>query len=196
MNESVLLVDDDRNLLDGLARLLRRESYKVLCSPSAEEALELMQGLTVNVIISDQEMPGIKGVDFLGIVRKRYPDCVRMLLTGKADLELAMRAINEGEIYRFFSKPCSHLDLALAIRDALKQGELIAQARRLLEVMHMQANYIEQLEKDNPGISRLKKNADGAIVIEDSDSLDRVIDQVNAELELAEARLKGRKIQH
>lgn len=196
MNESVLLVDDDKSLLDGLSRVLKRESYQVLCSSSAEEALELMQGLAVNVIISDQEMPGIKGVDFLGIVRKRYPDCVRMLLTGKADLDTAMRAINEGEIYRFFSKPCSHLDLALAIRDALRQGQLIAQARRLLDVMQMQSNYIEQLEKEVPGISKLNKNANGAIVIEDSDSLEQVIEQINAELELAEIRLKGKKIQH
>jgi two-component system probable response regulator PhcQ len=96
-----------------------REPYNILCADSAEEALPILAREQVDVVISDEKMPGMSGSEFLSLVRQEYPDTIRIILTGYGSLESAIRAINEGEIYRLFTKPCNVIDLAITIRLAL-----------------------------------------------------------------------------
>ena len=124
MSHTVLLVDDEASLLAGLARTLRKEPYRILTAVSAEKALETLGATHVDVVISDQDMPGMGGADLLAEVRRVYPDTVRFMLTGKATLELAVRAINDGAVSRFFVKPCNPVDLAATIRQALQHKDL------------------------------------------------------------------------
>jgi two-component system, probable response regulator PhcQ len=91
MSYTVLLVDDEPNVLAGLQRALRKESYLIFSATSAEMALVVLQARTVDVVISDQDMPGMRGADFLAKVRQEFPDTVRFMLTGKATLEVALR---------------------------------------------------------------------------------------------------------
>ncbi len=130
MAHKVLFVDDEPHVLAALRRTLRNEPYQVLCASSAAEALALMAETPVDVVVSDEQMPGMSGSELLAEVRRRYPDTVRMMLSGKATLEGAIRAINDGEIYRFFTKPCNELDLATTIRHALEQKDLVEENRR------------------------------------------------------------------
>ena len=123
MEHKVLLVDDDANLLAGLRRTLRNEPYEILSATTAEEALRILGREEVSVVISDQEMPGMSGTVFLAAVRQRFPDTVRFILTGKATLDTAIQAINDGAISRFFNKPCNPVDLAVTIRQALQQKD-------------------------------------------------------------------------
>jgi PAS domain S-box-containing protein len=126
----VLLVDDDPALLAGLARVLHREHYEIICAGSGPEALARLEAQPVDVIVSDHDMPGMLGIEFLAIARDRCPDTARFILTGKATLEMAVAAINVGAVQRFFVKPCDVHELAASIRAALQMNSMGAAIRR------------------------------------------------------------------
>jgi two-component system, probable response regulator PhcQ len=144
MRHTVLLIDDEPNVLEGLTRVLRNEAYDILTANSAEEAAGILEGNAVDLILSDEEMPGMSGTEFLGKVAQEYPDTVRLVLTGRPTLPTALRAINEGKVYQFFTKPCNEIDLAITIRRALEQKELLAKSRELLEVTKRQSALIDE----------------------------------------------------
>lgn len=126
MKHTVLLVDDDPAVLDGLARALHREPYRILRAASADEAAQILSSEPVDLIVCDEQMPGMPGSEFLARVAREYPDVMRIMLTGNPSLPAALRAINEGRIYHFFTKPCNEIDLALTIREALELKDRIA----------------------------------------------------------------------
>ncbi|HYK90603.1 MAG TPA: response regulator [Acidobacteriota bacterium] len=166
---SVLLVDDDPNVLAGLSRALHKENYEIICADSAESALKMLSSLSVDVVVSDEEMSGMSGTALLAKVRELYPDTVRFILTGKASLPVAIKAINQGGISRFFMKPCNHFVLAVSIRQELERRDLILAARRLLQKVRQQSKLIEQLEQLHPQITEVQRDEDGAILLGDSD---------------------------
>jgi len=129
----VLCVDDDSNLLDGLARSLRGH-YKVETATEATVALESLKTVEpYSVVISDQRMPRMDGVTFLSHIRAQAPGTVRVLLTGQADMESAIAAVNEGNIFRFLTKPCSTTVLLKALSACMEQHRLIVAEKVLLE---------------------------------------------------------------
>ena len=134
MTHCVLLVDDDANVLRGLARVLRRQPYELYTARSGDEAMQILKTQSVDVIVSDEQMPGISGADLLAWVAEHYPDVMRIVLTGHATAETAIRAINEGNVYYFFTKPCDEVQLALTIRKALEHKDLLRENRRLFEL--------------------------------------------------------------
>jgi len=144
MSHTLLLVDDDPNVLAGLARVLHKESYTIRTARSAEEAARVLETTAVDVIVSDEEMPGMSGTEFLARVAAERPDTVRIVLTGRPSLPTALRAINDGKVYHFFTKPCNEIDLAITIRRALEHKELTAKARALLEVTRRQSVLIDE----------------------------------------------------
>jgi len=165
MSNPVLLVDDEVNVLSALTRALFDEPYEVTCAKSGEEALELIAATPFKLVISDERMIGMQGSELLAILKEKYPDTLRILLTGHATLEAAMKAVNQGEIYRFFTKPWNDTELKFAIRSALERYDLEAENRRLLSTVKNQAMEIKVLEKRYPGISRVKKNEQGSFVL-------------------------------
>jgi len=167
MPHKVLFVDDEPNVTEGLKRALRKQPFDVLTASSAREALQILASQQVDVVVSDEMMPGMAGADFLGLVCNRYPDTVRMILTGHASLEAAVRAINQGEIYRFFTKPCNELDLAITIRQALEHRQLMAERQHLRRLVDEQYAMLRQLERLSPGITEVRKDAQGGIVIDE-----------------------------
>ncbi len=144
MSHTVLLVDDEPNVLNALTRVLRKESYRILTADSAEQAAGLLHDSDVDLIVSDEEMPGMSGTEFLGRVAEQYPETVRIVLTGHPTLPAALRAINEGKVYQFLTKPCNEIDLAITIRRALQQKDLLAKSRDLLEVTKRQSVLIDE----------------------------------------------------
>lgn len=147
MQHKVLFVDDEPATTEGLKRTLYDEPFHILTARTAKEALHILKTESIDVVVSDEEMPGLGGLDFLALVWQKYPDTIRMLLTGKASLELIMRAINEGSIYRFFTKPCNEVDLAITVRQALKQKELKAEAKRLQQELEISEERYELATK-------------------------------------------------
>ncbi|MFQ5462353.1 MAG: response regulator [Phycisphaerae bacterium] len=144
MSHTVLLVDDEPNVLKALTRVLRKEAYRILTADSAEQAAERLQDQYVDLIVSDEEMPGMSGTEFLARVAEQYPDTVRIVLTGHPTLPAALRAINQGKVYQFLTKPCNEIDLAITIRRALQQKDLLAKSRDLLEVTQRQSVLIDE----------------------------------------------------
>ncbi len=142
MRFRVLLVDDDEAAL-ALAAALEGSPYEVLTARSAEEALGVLEREDVQVVVSDEWMPGMRGVELLAHIAREYPYIVRILLTGDPQLDAAVRAINEGEIFRFLTKPCPPGTLDAVIREALirqsrgkLQEELMRVAGQGLEALH------------------------------------------------------------
>ncbi|MGD9128005.1 MAG: response regulator [Planctomycetia bacterium] len=123
MNRTVLLIDDDTNVLHGLARVLRNQPYKLFTARSGEEAMNILKAWSVDVIVSDETMPGMSGTDLLKWVSENCPEVMRILLTGNATTETAIRSINEANVFHFFTKPCNEVELALAIRRAIEEKE-------------------------------------------------------------------------
>lgn len=133
MNQRVLFVDDEPNVLEGIQRTLRKQ-VELQTASSGAEALRLIgESGPFAVIISDMRMPAMNGAQFLAKVREREPDTVRMILSGHADLEATIAAVNEGHIYRFLTKPCPTDRLLAAVEDGLHQHRLLTAEKVLLE---------------------------------------------------------------
>jgi signal transduction histidine kinase len=133
LSHTVLLLDDEPNVLAGLRRALRKEPYELLLASSAPAAIALLHSRSVDVVISDQDMPGMTGTAFLAKVRELFPDTIRFMLTGKATLDIAIQAINDDAVSQFLVKPCDPVSLTNSIRQALRQKELedaLERARR------------------------------------------------------------------
>jgi two-component system, probable response regulator PhcQ len=130
---TILFIDDDPDILSGLIRQLRDIPYQVLTASSADEAVRSIESAEVDLVICDQEMPGMSGTEFLSWLAKHHPDIVRILLTGHASLETALQAINEGRIYHFFEKPCDPIQLKVTIRHALEQKHMRETSQNLLD---------------------------------------------------------------
>jgi response regulator RpfG family c-di-GMP phosphodiesterase len=124
-------VDDEENILSSLRRLLRRDGYTILTATGGLAALELLATHPVDVIISDQRMPGMTGVEFLRKAKDMHPDSVRLMLSGYSDLQSVTDAINEGAIYKFLSKPWDDAMLRANIEEAFRRKLLADENRRL-----------------------------------------------------------------
>jgi diguanylate cyclase (GGDEF)-like protein/PAS domain S-box-containing protein len=120
VRDTLLLLDDEQNVLNALKRLLRREGYEILATTSPDEAFALLAQNRVQVVVSDQRMPDMSGTEFLARVKQIYPDTVRIVLSGFTDLESLAGAVNRGSIYRYLSKPWNDDDLRCEIREAFR----------------------------------------------------------------------------
>jgi two-component system, probable response regulator PhcQ len=186
MNHTILLVDDEPNVLSALSRSLMDDPYSILTATSGEQALEVMEVMEkspIKVIISDERMMGMQGSELLSQVKNRWPHVIRFLLTGHATLEAAMKAVNEGEIYRFFTKPWDDTQLRFALSSAVEKYTLEAENRRLLATVKDQAMEIKVLEMRHPGISRVKKDQLGNFILSDlpENEITRLIEECEQE---------------
>jgi CheY-like chemotaxis protein len=120
---TLLLVDDETSILSALQRVLRQDGYDILTAGSARKGLDLLSTHNVQVILSDQRMPEMNGTEFLARVRDLYPDTVRMVLSGHADLGSITEAINRGAIYKFLTKPWNDEVLRADVREAFRHHE-------------------------------------------------------------------------
>lgn len=165
--DTILCVDDEPHILEALKRAFFDLPVRILLSPSAEAALDMLKEENVKIILSDERMPGMSGAELLEIVRKDYPDTVRIMLTGHASLDAAIAAINRGEIYRFFTKPWNDTELRFSVVAALEKYNLEAENRRLLELVRKQAVDMKLLERQYPGIASLERDELGRVIVAD-----------------------------
>ena len=187
----LLLVDDEPNLTAALVRSLDRNQFEIFTADSAQKGLLILAGNDIDVVVSDERMPGMTGSEFLTEVRKRWPSTIRMILSGQADLEAAVRAINEGEVYRFLLKPCHPTELQMTILQGLQHKKLVTQSRKLLQEHQKNVNILDELEKANPGITKVDMDADGAIVMdEDSggEDVQSLLDDLEREMQRLERK--------
>ena len=129
---TLLLVDDEANILSALKRLLRGDGYRILTAGSGADGLEVLDNQSVDVIVSDQRMPGMTGVEFLSLAKARHADTIRIVLSGYTELQSVTDAVNEGAIYKFLTKPWDDIKLRGHIREAFERKELAEENRRLM----------------------------------------------------------------
>jgi DNA-binding NtrC family response regulator len=134
-SRTVLIVDDEEHVRTALGRVLEAAGYTVLAAERGEEALELLREHPVKLLISDYQMPGISGIDLFMEVRRRHPHVLRIMLTGAKDPGLAIRSINEAEVYRFIQKPWNNAELCTIVRLAFEVILLEDEKRTLLEIV-------------------------------------------------------------
>jgi putative nucleotidyltransferase with HDIG domain len=147
-NHTVLFVDDEINILKALQRLMRNEPIEVLTANRPAEAFELIDQHAPQVIVSDQRMPEMSGVEFLSAVRERHNDVVRMMLTGYTDMTIAVDAINKGEIFRLITKPWNDDELKATLRQAFDHYDLKAEIKRLNQVTREQNFKLQDMNKN------------------------------------------------
>ena len=167
MMHTILLVDDDPNVLAALSRALRKEVYQVATAGSSAEAISILSRQRVDLVVSDEEMPGGSGSDLLARVRRSWPETARFILTGRATVDTAVRAINDGAVSRFLIKPCDPEELRVAIRQVLRQRDLEMQARRLYMKVKKQEAMLAEVARVDPALCRIERDADGVIVLDD-----------------------------
>jgi len=148
MSHTILFVDDEVNILKAVKRLLRHEPWEVLTAPRPHEALKLLDTAEVQVVISDQRMPDMSGVDLLAAVRERHPDIVRMMLTGYTEINVAVEAINRGEIFRLITKPWNDEELKATLRQALDHWDLKEEIKRLNLVTREQNFKLQDMNRN------------------------------------------------
>lgn len=184
-NHRVLFVDDEPQILEGYRHAMRRQPFEVHTCGSAAAALELMRQTPFDVVVSDQNMPGMSGSQFLGVVSRTYPDTVRIILTGQADLSTAMQAINDAHVFRFLLKPTDPIDLAITVKSAAQMNELRRQSARLLTEVKARGAVLQELERANPGITNVHRAEDGVIDLDSEEvlELDDLLERIREELE-------------
>lgn len=131
MDRTILLVDDEENIVAALTRSLRRDGYNILRANSGKEGLALLEQNRVGVIISDQRMPGMTGTEFLTKVKDLSPDTVRVVLSGYTELSSVIEAVNRGAVYKFFTKPWEDDLLRANVQEAFQHYEMKIENLRL-----------------------------------------------------------------
>lgn len=163
---TILIVDDEQDVLDSLRRTLRHENYEVLTSTSPRDALDMLQRANVDILISDIDMPEMTGLELIGRARKRYPDVVRILLTGDASIQSALEAINEGSVHKYLTKPWSARDLRDTLRTTISGLEALRQRAASLHAADRYDEQLRELEQRYAGITTVSR-IDGAYLLND-----------------------------
>lgn len=149
---TLLLVDDEENILSSLRRLLRRDGYTILTATGGQQGLEVLATNQVDVIVSDQRMPGMTGVEFLHKAKDMHPDTVRMVLSGYTDLQSVTDAINEGAIYKFLTKPWDDAMLRANIEEAFRRKALTDDNQRLAAELQHANRELERINERLTGV--------------------------------------------
>jgi response regulator RpfG family c-di-GMP phosphodiesterase len=134
----ILVIDDEQNIINALRRVLRKEEYQIIFANSGEEGLAILENERISLVLSDQKLPGIQGTELLKMVKEKYPNTVRMLLTGCVDISIAQEAINKGQIFKFIIKPWDNEDLRATIKLGIENYKLKLENIRLLKQIQEQ----------------------------------------------------------
>jgi response regulator RpfG family c-di-GMP phosphodiesterase len=151
--DTLLIVDDEANILSSLKRLFRAKGYRIFTAQSGIEGLAILEQEAIDLIISDMRMPEMNGAQFLEKARERWPDTVRILLTGYADITSTIDAINKGQIHRYISKPWEDQDLLSSVHQTLEHTRLRREKQRLEALTQSQNEELKQLNDELKGLN-------------------------------------------
>lgn len=165
----ILCVDDEKNILSSLKRTLMPEGYEVITASSGPEGLDLLAQHKVDVVIADQRMPIMMGTEFLRKVKEQHPHIVRIMLSGYSDFNSLVSAINDGEIFRFISKPWNNEELKQCVYLALEEKKIIYSLEKLVKNFVTMSDIDKDFEVEtytDGGTIHLKVNEKGQVFSE------------------------------
>jgi DNA-binding NtrC family response regulator len=149
---TVLLVDDDDVLLEGLKAVIERAGHTCLVAENGVQALALLREKAVQAIVADHDMPAMDGVELLRLVATRYPHVTRILLTGQRDAEVAVRAINVGHAHRYLHKPCRNAELLTVLHFAFEASDIQLQNAQLGAELRRAHALLAEMRRRYPGV--------------------------------------------
>ncbi len=188
----VLVLDDDRELLFSIRQLFDLEPYEIFTTTHPFEALGVLSREPVKVVISDQRMPMVSGANFLKEVKDNFPDIIRILFTGHADTHSAEDAVNKGQVFAFFSKPCEPDTFIAAVRRGIAAYDAAVETRRVLEGVRTQKPAMARALNDaKASLERLKRREAGAITPEQERLISDVIGNLEKVSNFLESIQKG-----
>ncbi len=168
-DRNVLLVDDEESVREPISKLLEREGYRVYCAESGEAALEILKQDPIQLVISDQNMPGMSGIELLKLIRERHPRVLRIMLTAETDPQVIIRSINDGEVYRFIRKPWDNIMLRVVVYFAFETIQLEEENRRLLQALRRQLQFVRSLTQEYPYLAALAQQEEAELLLAQAD---------------------------
>lgn len=174
--DKILIVDDEVNVTKSLQRLLITEPWDVTTCNDPNEALAILKQEKFAVILSDFRMPGLNGVEFLSLTKNIQNDAIRMIMSGVADTDTVISAVNEAEIFRFINKPWNCSELTHAIAQGIKLRDILVENKQFADILRKQQQVIDyqnealtRLEEDSPGITKVNWDEEGRIIIDEDE---------------------------
>ncbi len=152
--QRVLIVDDEEDARTSLKRVVERAGYCCTAVESGDEALAVLKDWPAHIVISDHDMPGMNGVELLSAISTRNPGVVRILLTGRADFETSISAINSAHVYRYLNKPCRSSELLTVLHFAWESIEMEQENRRLRALARQQQALLAELQRRVPEVMK------------------------------------------
>ena len=187
---NLLFVDDEEGVLHALRRIFLEENYQIFTASSGDKALAIMEKSRVHLVISDHRMPGMTGAELLKTIKLKWPETIRIMLTGYADVQSIMGAVKEGAVYKFITKPWNEEDLRLTVSLALQQYVLMQENRKLKEISRKQQLKINS----NAGFIDENRGQLGAILLKageiKKDELDTALNNKSNDESLGEALVR------
>jgi len=168
---TILVVDDEEHVREALSKLLDREGYTVITADGPTEALEILRQQPIKLVISDQNMPDMSGIEFFRLIRERHPQVCRIMLTGDPERDTIIRAVNEGEVYRFLPKPWNNTMLRVTVYFAFEAIQLEEENRRLLSALRRQLHFVRSLERDFPYLAALARQEEAELLLAQADRM-------------------------
>jgi len=165
-HHAILMVDDEPQVLKAFQRVLRKAPYTLMTATGGEEGLTLLEAREVSIVISDYNMPKMNGLDFLRTVKSVYPHVLTIMLTGQAEMDVAIQAINEAGVYKFIQKPWDDEDLKVTLQRAIESIDLASERDRLLQKVKSRDAILRELERKHPGITHVERDEDGYMTID------------------------------
>ena len=161
---TILVVDDEELFIENIQRILSDENYNVITAASGQEGLDILEKQQVSMVISEYEIPLMNGLEFLEKVRIIYPNILTIMVTEHADIELAIRAINEAGVYKFLLKPLDDIYFKNMIKKILESLQVIKERDVLIRKVKTHESTLKDLEKRYPGITKVERDEDGYIL--------------------------------
>ena len=161
---SILVVDDEELFIEYIQRVISDENYNVITAASAQEGLDILEKQQVSMVISEYEIPLMNGLEFLEKVRIIYPNILTIMVTEHADIDLAIKAINEAGVYKFLLKPLDDIDFKNMIKKTLESLQVIKERDVLIRKVKTHESTLKDLEKRYPGITKVERDEDGYIL--------------------------------
>ncbi len=161
---TILVVDDEELFIEYIQRVISDENYNVITAASAQEGLDILEKQQVSMVISEYEIPLMNGLEFLEKVRIIYPNILTIMVTEHADIDLAIKAINEAGVYKFLLKPLDDIDFKNMIKKTLESLQVIKERDVLIRKVKTHESTLKDLEKRYPGITKVERDEDGYIL--------------------------------
>jgi response regulator RpfG family c-di-GMP phosphodiesterase len=161
---TILVVDDEELFLKNIQRVLSDENYNIITASNGQEGLDVLEKQKVSMVICEYELPLMNGLEFLIKVRIIYPDILTIMMTDLADIELAIKAINEAGVYKFLLKPWNDIDFKSMIKKTMESLQMIKERDVLIRKVKTHESTLKDLEKRYPGITKVERDEDGYIL--------------------------------